>query len=278
MTTYWQQGDHHPLTLGVQQFLFLQPDGQWGPVTNQAIISYQISKGSTKEDADGVIGPTTLGWMVNDGLSPACRALELIGYFEGACQRSDAWAYTSIIDDGAGKNYGVMQLNKFGSMQTIMKRYMPSGADFESWIGSGDGAVAQYKYFLELVWAKAWDFALRIGTSNLRTITMLCDAIVQGGDVWPSRPPQSYQDWRLSDEFRDAVVSAYKKYSVREAFFRSVRGAVDFNIEPGQAFAEIHPRSGNPTYLSDQLSRRRTIVDGEGVVHGDRYNLSDFGL
>lgn len=274
MSKFWSEGYEHPITIGLQQLLFLGVDGFWGEKTTDALKKYQIQRGATGPNIDGVIGPDTMVWLVEDGLSLAARILELIAYFEGAGQDKNAWANTSEIDDGAGKNYGVMQINKFGSMQTVVKRYMPAGEDFSSWIGTSGGAIAQMKYFLEMIWSKAWDMAAKLGDGNVRTVAVICDAIVQGGDCWPSSAPKSWDDWQLDPAYIPQIQSLYNKYSVKEAFWRSLR----LSNEPGVMFAELHPRSGTLRWQSDQLSRRRTIVQGSGVVHGDKYNLTDFGL
>lgn len=271
MKLVYKKGKHSPMVMGIQGVVGAEKDGFFGPNTESFIRVYQGNRGL---DVDGIVGENTLAVMYKDGLSVTYRILEMIAYFEGAGWKANAWACTSEIGDGAGKNYGVMQMNKFGSMQYVIKHYMPEGENFADWIGTPDGAKAQYKYFLDQVLSRATSFALKIGDTNTRTIAMLCDGIVQGGGTYPSRPPRSYSDWELGDDEEERVKVLYEDYDVREAFLKSVRG----HERPGRMFAELYPRSGNPKYLDDQLSRRRTAYLGAGRVHGTYYTLVKFGL
>jgi hypothetical protein len=274
----WQNGINRPMTMGIQWHLVIETDGFYGEETEENVQIYQQTRGLKPEDCDGVVGKQTLDLMVAEEMKPEFRILELISCFEVGMETHNAWAATSTIKDNMGKNWGVMQVNGPGkegsSYETMKNRYMPRGEDFDDWIGSPNGAKAQGQYFLDLIYPKAVAFAEKIGDSSLRTVAMLCDAIVQGGSTYMRQPPLSYAYWRLGDEALDKVVYNFNSMKVKDALVKKV---TDYS-EPGKMFAELHPRSGNPDFLKDQLSRRRAVIDGVGNIHGTKYFMEEFGL
>lgn len=267
----YKKGVRRPLVMGIQEVIRVSIDGDFGPITEQAVKDYQYGLGM---EETGEVDQKLLDHMYKQGMQLTYRVLELIACFEVGFTR-DAWSATSIVPgDGAGRNYGVMQVNKYGSMQIMKSRYMPKGEDFESWIGSGSGAKAQYRYFLEVIWSRATAFAYKVGDTTPRAIALFCDAIVQGGNTLPSKAPKTWKDWQLDGNYLELVKKCYEEDKVKSAFVKAIRAYE----RPSVAFAEIHPRSGNLRFLDDQLSRRRTVASGSGIVHGDKYDLGLFGI
>jgi len=267
----YKKGVQRPMVMGIQEVIRASIDGFFGSITEQKVKDYQADNGF---EQTGEVDQDLLDHMFKDGMQVTYRVLEVIACFEIGFKRQ-AWGATSVVPgDGAGTNYGVMQVNKYGSMQLMKKYYMPAGEDFTDWIGSINGAKAQYRYFLDRIWSGATAFAYKVGDTSPRAVALFCDAIVQGGHTMPSKAPKTWRDWQLDGNYLELVKHNYEEDTVRRAFIKSVMSY----SPPGRAFAEIHPRSGNLKFLDDQLSRRRTVITGQGIVHGDRYDMDLFGL
>ncbi len=270
MKLIYKKGINRPMVMGIQQVVGTDIDGFFGGKTESAVSVWQKSKG-LKET--GIADNASLQLMYPD-MDLKYKILEVIACFEvgtpDCCK--NAWGRTTTIDDGAGANWGVMQHNRHGSLQLMKKKF--GFADPAEWYGTPEGAVGQLWYFETRVLPAATDFAYRMADPSGCTIFMLCDAIVQGGGVYPTKPPVLWDDWIFPKEMITKVQEMYRKYQVRQAFDSSI-SLFDSQAE---AYAEIHPRSGVKKFLKDQLSRRRTAFRGNGTVHGTVYNLSDFGL
>lgn len=264
-------GVNRPMTMGIQQVIGSSIDGYFGPITSQKVKDYQYANGF---DETGEVDQNLLEYMFKDGMQLTYRIYELIACFETGFTRN-AWTYTCVVKgDGAGKNWGVLNHNRYGSLQMLKGRYMPKGEDFEEWFYTTNAAKAQYRYFLEIVWARATAFAYQIGDTTPRSVALFCDTITQAGNTLPSKAPKTWKDWKLDGNYLELVKKCYEEDKAKPAFIKAIRSY----DRPSIAFAEIHPRSGNLRFLDDQLSRRRTVATGSGVVHGDKYDLSIFGI
>lgn len=265
-----KQGVHQPLVMGIQEVLGLEVDGFFGPITDKAVREWQESEGL---EVDGEFGLMSMAKM-KDKIDYRYRILQVIAEFEGACTVKNGWAYTSVVpNDGAGTNYGVMQMNRYGSLQDVKKNY---GCTGPAWFGTVAGAQGQFKYFCDRILEPSIAIAKMIGDESHRCLLVLCDARVQGGGFYPSRPRPitNWKDWKLTEEDRKAVEKNFKDLPPKEAYVKSIK---DYCC-PARMFAELYPRYGNPTFLGDQLSRRRTAVCGKGEVHDDYYEMEDYGL
>ena len=234
-----------PLIYGLQKLYGINPvDGLYGPLTEAALEMVEVNLSEVELEF---------------------RTLEIIGLFEvGDCH--NPWYRKTVVKSEGWENFGVMQLNKLGSIERL-KRFTPFN-DPEEFFNSPACIPAQIEYFHCVVIPRVLEFGFN---GELDFLTK-CDAFIQGGTLWPSRAPRSYQDWKLGPEYLAEVQGLYRACSsVKEAFSRACA------LSPTM-FAELHPRSGNPLYLGDQLSRRRTCATGNGVVHGSRYDLSDWGF
>lgn len=235
-----------PLIYGIQECYGIKPvDGLNGPKTRAAI-----------QEIDKID-------MLKVKLE--YRLMEIIGCFEVGPQRKNVWYATSTIDDGAGKNHGVFQLNKFGSLKTMKKIYNFDNAD--DFFSSSVCIAPQIEYFNRYI----LDKVIKFGFVNDNDLLTKCDSLVQNGVLTPSRAPRSYDDWRLGEELLQAVKAEYAKHDYTAAFLNCLS-------MHEHMYAELMPRSGVPKFIPDMLDRRRCTSYGAGKVHGDYYDLTLFGF
>lgn len=270
MKLIYKKGVHRPLTMGIQKVVGTDSDGFFGPKTEEAVKRFQKNN-NLKES--GIVADETLSAML-PLIEEKYKILEVICCFEvgGPDYCKSAWGKKTKIDDGAGWNYGPMQHNKFGSLQLMKKKFGFENPDV--WYGTPAGALGQMWFFEEEILKDAKDFAEKIWSPTPRTRLLLSDAHVQGGGVYPTKPPRLWDDWPFSKDLIPKIQEIYRKYQIKQAFV-SCLSLVDSG---GEMYAELHPRSGVKKFLKDQLSRRRTAYHGTGVVHGEKYDLSEFGL
>ena len=255
--------------MGIQEVVGADNDGFFGKHTEQAVEEWQELH---RLPVTGEVDQETLDFML-PSMDNVYKILEVITCFEvGFCR--NAWnKVTTVQGDGAGRNLGVMQHNRYGSISIMQKKY--GFDDAEEWYGTPAGAKGQLEYFLTYILKPARDFANLISDKRLTTLLMLCDSLVQGGTLYPSRPPRSgnWADWPWP-ELKQTVIDLYKRLPVKEAFIQ----VLQLVPEPGKMYADLHPRSGAVLFLADQLERRRTAYRGFGRVHGDYYDLSNYGF
>jgi hypothetical protein len=267
----YKKGVHRPMTAGIQEVVRSGIDGYFGDKTVEKVKEYQYDNGF---EETGEVNQELLNHMFDNDFQLVYCVAELIAFFEVGATRN-AWTATSVVPgDGAGKNWGVVQHNRFGSLQLLKRQYMPAGADFEEWFYTTDCAKAQMKYFLEQIWARSTAFAYKVGDISPKAVALFSDAIVQGGHTLPSKAPKTWKDWQLDHNYLEFVKACYEQNPAKKAFVKAIMAHDDV----ARAFAELHPRSGNLRWLDDQLSRRRTVAIGEGWVHGSKYVLSDYGI
>lgn len=270
MKLIYKKGTNRPMTMGIQQVVGAEIDGFFGSKTEGLVKQFQKSVG-LKET--GICDLPTLEKMYPD-MDVKYRIFEVTCCFEVGTPDycKSAWGKKTKIDDGAGWNYGPMQHNKFGSLQFMKKKYGFDSPD--DWYGTPAGAVGQLWYFENKILNYASEFASKIGDPSDLTILLISDAITQGGGAYPTKPPVLWDDWIYPKELIPQIQELYRKYQVRTAFDSALR----LVESSGEMYAELHPRSGNKKFLSDQLARRRCAFRGKGKVHGTEYNLCDFGL
>lgn len=235
-----------PLLLGIQKTYNINPaDGLYGPVTAEALRSIPV---------------------VMSDIPLEYRAAEVISLFEMGPGCHNVWyARSTVANDGAGKNYGFFQANRFGSLQTMRKMY--HWDNVEEFFASPICVLVQWEYFCRYI----IDPVVKFGFHSDNDFLCKCDALVQGGTLYPSRPPRTWEGTYLDAGDLQTIEALYGAKTVREAFIEASRAIPE-------AFCEIHPLSGNPRYLTDQRNRRRTCYYGKGNVHGDLYDLSYFGF
>ncbi|MCX8008715.1 MAG: peptidoglycan-binding protein [Patescibacteria group bacterium] len=270
MNISYKKGCHRPLTIGIQKIVGTPPDGLFGKKTEEAIKQWQ--KNNNLQET-GIVNKEELKIMLPQ-IELKYKILEVIACFEVGLPQytSNAWGKVTEIDDGAGENYGVMQHNKFGSLQVMKAQY--NFDDPRTFYGSAKGIEAQMWYFEEHILKKAKEFCTKFNMKTDRELLLVCDSIVQGGSAYPTRPPRSWEYWNLSQTTLKEIQLLYKKYPTKQAFEESLK----LTERPGEIYAELKSRSGVPKWLTDQLSRRRTAYYGKGKVHGVEYDLFYFGF
>jgi hypothetical protein len=290
-----KNGVHRPLTMFAQQALGIGSDGFFGGKTEQAVFAFQELNKTDNPDSkpDGIIGNFTLQKLIDTGKgNPLLQIMELVSLMEvGTC--SNAWKATSTVDgDGGGLNYGPLQLNRgHGSVQTFCAHYLPKGMSFEDFYCTSSGANAMFQYMLEFLVAPARRFLQDFNeTEDPVTIGLVIDGATQGGAPYPSHPVRQesmeryWPEGQIFEEWREYILSVYSGISysasdkVKVAFTLSMNKAKELGIGFRKAYSELHPRSGDPDFLYDQLSRRRMWSDGSSKIHGITISLSNVGL
>lgn len=192
-----------------------RPDGVCGEEMAQGIHDFQRS---CNLKPDGLIGPITGDEIIRQAskFEPPLkrRILSLICVYELSTTQN-AYGRATIIADGAGANYGVLQANRHGSCSAILrlgnatdllKRY-EKGDKFKideeiaKWFGSGRGIAAQNQYFDNLIWglAKRILDALPVKDWDERSIyrqrlwALAVDSVVQNGAMFS---PNNKPFWR----------------------------------------------------------------------------------
>jgi hypothetical protein len=213
-----------PLLYGLQKLYDITPiDGLYGPKTKAAV--------------DKLLDYPALYEFDIANIELEYRVLEIIGLFEvGNCR--NPWYRKTVVKSEGWENYGVMQLNKLGSL-TLLKNFAKF-TDPDDFFNSPECIEAQLNYFHCYVEKRVVEFGFTGGCDFL----LKCDALVQGGTLYPSRAPRSYEDWQLGDTLKREVELLYEKFPVKEAFIRACK------LHP-LMFAELHPRSGHPLYLGE---------------------------
>lgn len=248
-----------PLLYGVQQYYSILPiDGLYGPKTAKCID--EITESEILRNIKKI--------------SLEYRILEIIGCFEVGPSTKNPWRKLTKIDDGAGWNGGVFQANSLGSF-AILKKMTGWQGDIQSMFNDMHGpqlVQVQVDYFNKYIFDKCIEFAREHGLMESdNQLLLLCDSLVQGGTLYPSRPPRTYDYWKLDNTLKKEVQLLYSQNTVKKAFSEAIK-------LHQHMYAELHPLSGNPKFIQDMLSRRRTASYGYGKVHGETYDLSLFGF
>lgn len=277
----YKLGVNRPMVAGIQTVLKVEVDGFFGEETDAAVRNFQ---NNTSLVVDGIVGEKTFT-LLSPSIDPFYKILEVISVME--CDEiNDVWAFAKDNKDGYGTNYGAINMNvKGGSVETYKRWYAPKDIVFQSFVKTPAGAIAQMNMFKCIHVKAALDFMKIVGSNDNRFLGVLCDGQVQGGCIYPSRPPrdENWSRWPKGDNWsrfaaflKDAYSSEY--HTVVQAFTHCIKESVNYDITPIQAFAAIHPMSGNAKDYDDQTSRRNLWAYGEGIVHRTRMSLQDYGL
>jgi hypothetical protein len=198
-------------------------DGWYGNGCKSAVQAYQQKRQISPDD--GIIGKGTATVLVreaiNAGFEPDLlyRIMAVISFYEGS-NDSDIYGNTSVIDDGAGANYGFMQCNRHGSVVSLLKmadrqdlvnlynstdKYSVN-PDIKDFFGSTDGIKAQNEYFKNTIHRLAMKELHAFGSFDSwendpamkvwweRTVLLFCDSIVQNGTMWSSNARPFWKD------------------------------------------------------------------------------------
>jgi hypothetical protein len=186
-------------------------DGWFGTEGHHTAVDFQKKNGLRP---DGEIGRMTATPLVAMALEagyepPLIRRIQsVITIYEGST-RKDAYGMTSVIADGAGANYGVMQCNRHGSCQRLLqmagqhdlrasylKDVMHVNPAVKDFFGSVAGIKAQNDYFEKIVVKIAMRELRAFGLFDSwetnperriyweRAVLLFCDSVIQNGTMW----------------------------------------------------------------------------------------------
>jgi hypothetical protein len=196
-------------------------DGDCGTKGDAGIREYQKQEFG---NADGEVGRITWTRLLQDAavagwLPPLERRIHaVIAYYENST-RQNAYGATSLLSDGAGVNYGVLQHNRHGSLYRVLQmggrqdladRYQASDkfkrdSEIAYWMQSPSGVAAQNRYFDKTILRLARktadqmptvrDFFAKKGLEPYwgRFLLMLADTMTQNGALWS---PHAKPFWR----------------------------------------------------------------------------------
>jgi hypothetical protein len=284
-------------------------DGIFGGGTDAAVRAFQQANGLA---VDGRVGAKTWSALFNgsdvpppaittQGLDHQCLALT--GAFETNQPPPDCFAGLSGDFDDQGISFGVLQWNiGQGSLQPLLAKMNQNHPDIlEQILGSNYSAlVSMLEETLEeqLAWARSIQDPLRhvlfepwsgqfkalgrrqefqdieaeyaaevfqqalalcndFGVTSQRAAALMFDIKVQNGGVKTWVKSLILSDFQQLDQFGP--------------------GSGDGSVEVArlQIIASRAAASANPKWIADVQSRKMTIANGEGIVHGNHYNLED---
>lgn len=282
-------------------------DGSFGGGTEAAVKSFQIAQGlfplgSVDARVWAVLFPD-----INPPAAPpilsadlTTRCLALTASFETSVFPPECFCGVAGDFDGQGLSFGALQWNigqgtlqplfhqminahpdicqsifheHLKTIQNVLRRSVPEQIDFvrtlqdrrsqliEPWRGMLKtlGATSEFQAFqtraAHSLYLKAVQEAARLGLTSQRGIALLFDIMVQNGS--------------LGNAVRSRVL----------ADFTSLPSGAATEVRRMVIISERRSAVVRPRFRNDVLTRKLTIANGEGTVHGLRYDLaSQFGL
>lgn len=288
--------------------LYLGPiDSDFGGGTESAVRRYQQREGLT---VDGKVGPVTWKRLFNEEMSErevtrkplAFRCLALTGAFETSLAIPECFAGLTGDFDGQGISFGALQWN-FGqkSLQPLLLEMKQKhlallkeilGDHFDEfaellasdqeeqmeWAHSIQGTnhkvsepwrglfktLGRQKEFQDIQVASAkakFEKAKQLCTTfqvrSERAVAQMFDIVVQNGSINNTVKSQILQDYQ--------GITATEPLKIEVARMRII--------------AQRRAATVNPKFRADVLSRKLTIANGSGIVHGSQFNLEeDYGI
>jgi hypothetical protein len=276
-------------------------DGDFGGGTESAVILFQRSKGLT---ADGEVGPNTWKALFPEQTIPipaitqkplAFRCLALTGAFETSSPVPECFAGLSGDFDGQGISFGALQwcLGQ-GSLQPLLKKMNTNHASIIDDIF--DSHAAEFREMLASSKDEQMEWARSIQSPKFRLHEPW-----QGFFKTLGRRTE-YQDIQVAaaKTMFDAAIALCKDYSVKSERavalmfdIKTQNGSIsnvvkaqitnDFKRLPASAgeverlriIANRRAEAALAQWVEDVRKRKLTIAEGQGTVHGSRYNLAD---
>jgi hypothetical protein len=285
-------------------------DGDFGPDTEEAVITFQDSKGLS---TDGVVGPGTWSALGGDEPAPvappvpqgdsstlAYRCLALSGSFETSHRPPQCFAGIAGDFDGQGMSFGALQWNfGQGTLQPMLQAVDSSLLD--RLFGNNSAKLQQ-------VLAEPHD-------QQMKWVRSIQDGAHHIQQPWHDQ----FVALGLSDDFQQIEVEhAGQRFNAAASWCgdygvgseRAVALMFDINVQNGSIaaatkqlilkdIADLQPSgspetdevnrlviianrradAANPKYQADVRARKLCIATGAGTVHGQSYDIEqDFGI
>jgi len=285
-------------------------DGMFGGGVEAAVKSFQTANGLGH---DGVVGPQTWAALFPGAAPPATpllgapvgeRCLALSGAFETSTGFPDCFCGLTGDFDGMGMSYGVIQWNiGQGTLQPLFSDMISAHEDvmanifhdnldplknllsspteaqlewarsiqdpirhaiFEPWKGLFL-ALGRTQEFQDIQLAHAQikqqlasALCQRFGVTTERAFALMFDICVQNGSIASDTEAQIRTDFAAIPADADPTEAEVARL---------------------QSIANRRAEAANPAYVEDVRTRKLTIANGVGTVHGVPYNLEQqFGI
>ena len=290
--------------------LYLGPiDGVFGGGTEVAVTAFQQANALV---VDGRVGPQTWAALfagaeiekpliANKPLEFRCMALT--GAFETNRPFPDCFAGLSGDFDGQGISFGVLQWNLGqGSLQPLLQEMDTNYPQVLQGIFDQDYPVLQAMLRAsreeQLAWARSiqdlrrfvllepWqgqfkalgrrqefqDIQVKFGTALYEQALALCDTYgVSSGRAAALMFDIKVQNGSISDLVRAQIERDFKQLDAPgDADPGGLKEVARLRI-----IANRRAEAANPRWVEDVRTRKLTIADGEGTVHGNYYNLEE---
>lgn len=283
-------------------------DGSFGGGVEAAVKKFQSNNGL---EVDGKVGPNTWKKLfpavpppVNALLTAplAQRCLALTGTFETSTPPPECFAGLTGNFDGQGISFGVLQWNLGqGSLQPLLNRML---ADHPAVIANiFHDRLAELKGVLaltipkQLTWSKSiQDPAFRLfepwrGMFKALGRTPEFQAIqVAGAEQKRATAAALCKKFQVTTERAMALmfdittqngsISAATEALIRADYAKiTATKKTDIELERLRIIANRRAEAANPKFVEDVRARKLCIANGEGTVHGSRFNLEEqFGI
>jgi len=264
-------------------------DGAWGNNTMAALQAWQTANGI---NPTGEIDDATWTRLMGDPVPELSqRALQLTGDWEGT-----GYSGANGNFDGQGITWGVVGFTwSNGELQGILgevqSRYP---AVFTKAFGSLEAQltnVLKQPLASQMAWARS--ISTNGGNSIASQWAAAFKALGQAPEVQQIENEHVQHYWLAGMQFvADFGLTSEKglalcfDIAVQNTVAHDMIDEIEQNIAPPgmsetdkmRVIAHVVAGHANPKYYTDVLTRKMTFVTGQGAVHGDRYDITCWGI